>query len=84
VNDSPHRENYRALEARLRSEAAVVPFTLPPTEVLHALIHALESRRPKIRYRVTLPTRLFAVLKRLLPDAWMDRLLIRISGGARR
>jgi len=84
VDESPHRENYRALEARLCTEEAVVPFTLPPEAVLRAVIHALESRQPKIRYRVTLPTRLFAVLKRLLPDAWMDRLLIRLSGGGRR
>ena len=80
---SPHQERYRALESRLRTTGAVVPFTLPPTAVLQQIIHALESRRPNIRYRVTLPTHLFAALKRLLPDAWMDRLLLRSSGEGR-
>ncbi|HHH36848.1 MAG TPA: SDR family oxidoreductase [Gammaproteobacteria bacterium] len=81
---SPHRDNYRALVARLTHPGAVVPFTLPPEAVLKKLIHALESPRPRIRYRVTVPTHLFAALKRLLPDAWMDRVLSRSSGGGRR
>ncbi len=81
---SPHREAYRALVARLTQPGPAAPFTLPPEAVLRCLIHALESRRPRIRYRVTVPTHAFAVLKRLLPDAWLDWVLGRASGGGRR
>ncbi len=81
---SPHRDNYQAMMDRLTREGPVVPFTLPPEAVLKKVIHALESPRPRIRYRVTVPTHLFAVLKRLLPDAWMDRVLGRSSGGGKR
>lgn len=45
--------------------------------VLKRVVHALESKRPRIRYPVTVPTYLFAVLKRLLPDRLLDRLLRR-------
>lgn len=72
---SYHREYYQQLEARLAAEGAVTRFTLPPDAVLKKVIHALESPHPQIRYPVTTPTYAFAVLKRLLPAAWLDRLL---------
>lgn len=69
---SIHRLAYQATEARLTQQGAVVPFTLGPEAVLDAVIHALESRRPKIRYYVTFPTHLFAWLRRVLPFRWLD------------
>ena len=77
---SAHREKYLAMERRLVKEGAAVPFTLPPEAVLEKVIHALESRHPRIRYRVTVPTHLFAALKRILPGRWMDRLLAMVGG----
>lgn len=77
---SIHREKYRAMERRLGKQGAAVPFTLPPEAVLKKVIHALESPRPKIRYGVTVPTHLFAALKRALPGCWMDRLLAAVGG----
>lgn len=50
-------------------------FTLTPDDVVKKLIHALESPRPKLRYPVTLLTYAVKVLKRLLPDRLMDRIL---------
>lgn len=72
---SPHRYTYLALEARLRKQGPAVPFTLGPEAVLKAVIHALEAKRPKIRYYVTVPTHLFAFLRRILPFRWLDWLL---------
>jgi NAD(P)-dependent dehydrogenase (short-subunit alcohol dehydrogenase family) len=80
VEHSAHREKYLAMERRLLKQGAAVPFTLPPDAVLGKVIHALESRYPKIRYYVTVPTYLFATLKRILPDGWMDRLLAGVGG----
>lgn len=77
---SVHRDNYLAMERRLAKQGAAVPFTLPPEAVLSRVVHALESRRPKIRYHVTVPTHLFAVLKRVLPGSWMDKLLAAVGG----
>ncbi|KAF3977488.1 MAG: SDR family oxidoreductase [Methylococcales symbiont of Iophon sp. n. MRB-2018] len=70
-----HIDAYKAMEARLQKEGAAVPFTLPATAVANKVIHALESEKPKIRYYVTVPSYLFAYLKRLLPMAWFDFLL---------
>lgn len=81
---SPHRENYEAMEQRLKKPGPAAPFTLPADAVVDKLIHALESRRPKTRYPVTVPTYLFAYLKRLLPDRWLDTLLIKASGDGKR
>lgn len=69
---STHRERYEAMERRLTKQGATVPFTLPPEAVLKQVIHALESLRPKIRYYVTVPTYLFATLRRILPYWALD------------
>jgi len=81
---SPHREKYLAMEARLLKEGPAAPFTLPPEAVLKRVIHALESPRPSARYPVTVPTYLFAVLRRLLPTRALDALLRRAGGEGRR
>ncbi len=72
---SYHRETYQRMEARLQKEGAAALFTLPATAVAKKVIHAVEAKKPKIRYCVTFPTYLLAFLKRVLPDAWLDALL---------
>ena len=47
-------------------------FELGPDAVTKAVIHAAESRRPKLRYRVTWATSLMMIVKRLLPTRAMD------------
>jgi NAD(P)-dependent dehydrogenase (short-subunit alcohol dehydrogenase family) len=81
---SVHREQYRALEARLASDGPTMPFTLPPEAVLKKVVHALESRHPRARYAVTTPTHVFAALRRLLGTRQLDWLLRRASGGGSR
>ncbi len=81
---SVHREKYLAMERRLEKPGPAAPFTLPPEAVLEKVIHALESRHPKARYAVTIPTHLFAFLKRILPQCAMDWVLLKASGGGKR
>ena len=52
-------------------------FTRPPEEVARKILHALESPRPRRRYRVTLPARLAELAVRFIPQAWTDPLLAR-------
>lgn len=54
---------------RSRPERA---FELPPEAVAQKILHALESPRPKRRYRVTLVSYAGEVMRRVWPDAWMD------------
>ena len=79
VENSVHRERYAKMIQRFEASGNVQPFTLPPEAVLKRVLHALESRRPKIRYPVTFPTYLFAVLKRVLSDRMLDRILRRVG-----
>lgn len=72
---SVHQNTYEAMERRLQKNGPVVPFTMPPEAVLKKVIHALEARRPKVRYYVTVPTYLFATLRRLLPWRALDSIL---------
>ncbi len=81
---SAHRETYRAIERRLTGQAGSLPFTLPPDAVLKRVVHALEARRPKIRYYVTTPTYFFASVRRLLPHRWLDAVLHATGLGERR
>lgn len=73
-----HQQAYQAMEERLQKEGPAVPFTLSAEAVAEKVIHALESKKPKIRYYVTFPTYLFGYLKRILPMAWLDNLLGRV------
>jgi len=84
ADNSVHKRQYDSLIARLNKEGPAAPFTLGPEAVLEKVIHALESRRPKIRYYVTFPTYLFAYLKRVLSYRMMDRILIKAGGGGKR
>jgi len=79
VEKSVHRERYMKMIERFETIGNVQPFTLPPEAVLKRVLHALESRQPKIRYPVTFPTYLFAWLKRLLSDRMLDRILRRVG-----
>jgi NAD(P)-dependent dehydrogenase (short-subunit alcohol dehydrogenase family) len=74
-----HQKTYQAMENRLQQEGPAAPFTLPAMAVTKKVIHALESKRPKVRYYVTFPTYLFGTLKRLLPASWLDALLRKVK-----
>ncbi len=75
VQQSYHRQQYASMLERLAKKGAAAPFTLPAEAILKPVLHALEHKRPKARYPVTLPTYLFAFLKRLLPVGLLDRIL---------
>jgi len=77
--NSVHRDNYIRIERRLTRTGKSSIFTLPPEAVLQKVIHAIESPKPKIRYYVTFPTYLFAVLKRTISDRALDWFLLKIS-----
>jgi NAD(P)-dependent dehydrogenase (short-subunit alcohol dehydrogenase family) len=75
---SPFSRDYANEMARLLSGDRSSRFKLGPEAVLGPLIHALESPNPRARYRVTTPTRYAAWLRRLLPTATLDRVLLRM------
>ncbi len=80
---SIHKKQYQSMFARLKKSGPAAPFTLPPEAILKKVIHALEARRAKPRYYVTVPTYVFGFLRRLLSTSMMDRLLGKASGNGK-
>ena len=74
--------HYRDVYARQRQKlngGGAKRFKLPPEAVALKLLHALESRKPRRRYYVTVPTYVMAWARRLLPPPALDRLLDKAS-----
>ncbi len=80
---SAHRDYYTRVERRLGGNKPL-PFTLPPQAVARKVGHALDARRPKIRYPVTVPSHFFALARRLLPGRALDRLAAAVSNSGQR
>ena len=75
IESSPHRVAYEAQKQRLDNDKSNNKFVLPAEACIDPVLHALTSDSPKIRYRITTPTKLFAVLKRVLPARLLDKIL---------
>jgi short-subunit dehydrogenase len=76
LEGSHHAEIYRARLARLE-EGGDQTFKLGPEAVALKLARALESRNPKARYYVTVPTYVAALLRRALPTGALDAIAAR-------
>lgn len=76
---SPLRTTYEdQLRPRLYDDSGTVDtFELPASTVTKKLIHALESKRPKPRYFVTVPTYLAGIMRRILPTRAFDWILLK-------
>ena len=74
---SVHRVAYRRFIAGLAAAKSTNRHVLPPEACLPALLDAVEAASPRLRYRITRPTQLLAVLKHLLPAGLLDRLLMK-------
>lgn len=66
IEASPHRDVYRRRLDRM-ARGGANRFKLPPEAVVKCLVHACKSPRPRPAYRVTTPTRVLWILKRVLP-----------------
>lgn len=54
-------------------------FTLEPEAVLAVVVKAIVAKKPKARYHVNFPTKLFSVLKRIFPTSWIDKIARNVS-----
>lgn len=80
MKNSRHTAMYDAALARLSKSGPSMRGTLPESAVVKKLIHALESRRPKARYSVTMHTHTAAFFKRIMSVKQLDWML-RVFGG---
>ena len=74
---SVRREQYESiLSKRLYNKSLKKDqFELPASAVTKVLIKALEDKVPRSKYMITTPTRVAALLKRLLPNKWLDNFM---------
>lgn len=75
VENSVFKHAYLTQIERLTKAEAPAAFTLPANDVTKRVVHALTSRKAKARYFVTKPTYIIAILKRILPASWLDKIL---------
>jgi NAD(P)-dependent dehydrogenase (short-subunit alcohol dehydrogenase family) len=68
---SAHKHIYKARLAKME-EGGKQAFKLPPEAVAAKLVQAVESKKPKARYAVTVPTYAVALFRRLLPTTALD------------
>ena len=72
---SPRRAQYEATLLDLLKKGGSSGVQWPASAVTDAVVKALTARRPKARYRVTTPTHLMAIGRRLLPTRALDWVL---------
>ncbi|MGF1764347.1 SDR family oxidoreductase [Aliivibrio kagoshimensis] len=72
---SVHQRSYLKQIERLAKKDSNNKFTLPSSAIVPPLLHALTAKKARVRYRVTTPTKIFALLKRLLSSKQLDFLL---------
>lgn len=83
MRNSAYQANYQQMIKRLKSDE-LADYTLPPESILKCTLHALTAKKAKIHYWVTFPTKLLALLKRILPSRIMDKILFKAGGGGKR
>ena len=83
MDNSDYQHNYKKMIERLNTDE-LADYTLPATAVFDCVIHALTAKRAKNHYWVTFPTKLLAVLKRILSSRIMDKILNKAGGGGKR
>jgi NAD(P)-dependent dehydrogenase (short-subunit alcohol dehydrogenase family) len=67
---SAYHERYESAFVRFRKESSLG--ALPPEAVARVVLKAIRRRKPRARYLVTLPAKVFAFARRFVPDALMD------------
>lgn len=76
VENSFHKDDY-AIQIRRLSREKGNKYTLPASAVTEKVIHALSSKKAKVRYYVTRTTYVSAILKRILPFSLLDNILMK-------
>jgi NAD(P)-dependent dehydrogenase (short-subunit alcohol dehydrogenase family) len=77
VESSAHRAIYERRMAQMQNDTRRNRLKLGPEAVVSKLVHAVEARRPRARYRVGLGTHAAEILRRALPTRLLDLIVSR-------
>lgn len=84
VESSVHRQAYQNHLARLAGQTRPTPFTVSAADCAAVCARAFTDAKPKPRYRVTVPTKAFWWLQKILPTAALDVLKRRAFAAERK
>ena len=72
------------LRAFAKTTVAADRFSTSPAKASRTILRAVTESRPRTRYLIGMDAKLSALLKRNLPDRWMDAITFRLMGLPRR
>lgn len=75
--NTAHKGRYEKELQRLNAAGGVNRFRLEPEAVYKKLDHALNAKRPKAHYGVTVPTHIMNFARRILPTRMLDKILLK-------
>ena len=75
AEDSPYRKAAQAIKEKYYKRDDAAP---PPDLVAKKISRILKLKSPKLRYTVRWDSGLQALLKRILPQSWVERLVLKI------
>ena len=81
IENSANHAEYQKQLARLKKQSrnAMSGFTVEPQAVYRKLHHALNAKKPKPHYPVTVPTHFMSIAQRILPQTMIDKIVMKGS-----
>lgn len=79
INKSHFYLHYQKMLKEYKQKKSDSLFTKKTDAVIQCFIHAIESKKPKAKYPVTVPAHFLIVLKRILTTRLLDKFLTRVS-----
>lgn len=76
MNNSFFSKQYEYMLKAFKQKKSASMFTKKPDAVIKKLLHAIESKKPKAKYPVTLPTHVLIFLKRMLSTKMLDKIIL--------
>lgn len=77
--NSYFRKQYERMLEAFKQKKADSIFTKQPDAVIKKLLHAIESKKPRAKYPVTVPSHVMIFLKRILCTKMLDKILLSTS-----
>lgn len=76
IHKSYFHKQYQAMLADYKQKKLESVFTRKTEAVINCFVHAIESKKPRAKYGVTLPTHFIIFLKRILTTKMLDRFFL--------
>ncbi|CAM2838162.1 oxidoreductase with NAD(P)-binding Rossmann-fold domain [Legionella steigerwaltii] len=79
MQKSHFSKQYERMLTTFKQKKSDSVFTRKPDAVINKFIHAIESKRPRVKYPVTFPAHLMIFLKWILSAKMLDRFFLMVS-----